>query len=180
MISSDRIDRSGRKGVVGILLVLIIIIVALTMAIVARKFFESKPILAQLDFDEAAKYDELATEKCDELRRYYKSGVMDIEDADSLYEEYLNAEESNFYKVSLTTCYALLLYDKTKEIDVSIALVESIEPLIENQESQIRYYSTLMVLYNKAGNTEKSEYYKQILNDLTVGDEESEEEEEII
>lgn len=178
MTPSDRVDRIGRKGVVGILFALFIIIIILVAIIIMYKFFISKPVLERLDFDELAKYSDLATEKCDVLRRVYISGVLDSEDIAAQYEEELNSEDNNFYKVGLATCYAEIMYDKTGNIENAVKVVESVEPLIDSYESQIRYYASLMTIYNQAGDTDKSEQYKHKLSELTTDDVEEEEEEE--
>lgn len=154
----------NRKTIFLILIVLALVIVALVIGIVVANNTLNKE--AYEKYVEKVEMNNLGIADCEEIQNAYDSGMINVNGANGLYEDYYTSSENDDYKIYLTICYANYIFDKDGNLDRAVGLVEGIESLIKENEDKNSYYNALIYYYGAVGDNEKVDYYQQLKDEL--------------
>lgn len=157
----------NRKTIFLILIVLALVIVALVIGIVvANNTLNKENKEAYEKYVEKVEMNNLGIADCEEIQNAYDSGMINVNGANGLYEDYYTSSENDDYKIYLTICYANYIFDKDSNLDRAVGLVEGIESLIKENEDKNSYYNALIYYYGAVGDNEKVDYYQQLQDEL--------------
>lgn len=166
----------GNRGLLVLLGVLCVVIVALATGIlIVKKDSINKDNISIdeviSDINEQYKGDVLSSEGALVFYEYMQDKMRSNEYSDSdvytYYEEILNKVSDDLSRLQYLSYYADIFFENEDDLDGSINILKRFEPYAVDGEYKSDYYAALSSMYEKGGNTEESDYYNDLLMDMS-------------
>ena len=165
----DNIKRVNKRvwslALVGLVLVIVGLVI---VAIVININHEAELSREEQERDrELVEIGAEATEQCNTLNELYDDGILPLEITKQYFENSVSDSKSDLYKTYIISCYAMFAYETGEGIDAAVAILNRLEPILDEDIIIKRnYYIGMENLYDKVGDENKANYYKDFLNRL--------------
>ena len=93
-------------------------------------------------------------------------GAISLDIAKQYFENAIAENDDNMYKMYVIVCYADFVYDAGEGIDSAVAVMNRLEPWLDEDIMRLNYYTGLRDLYNEDGNMEQANYYNDLAYEL--------------
>ena len=107
-----------------------------------------------------------ATAQCNDVNDSYDIGAISLDIAKQYFENAIAENDDNMYKMYVIVCYADFVYDAGEGIDSAVAVMNRLEPWLDEDIMRLNYYTGVRDLYNEDGNMEQANYYNDLAYEL--------------